>query len=67
MYGSNKAINGCCKDCKKRYPGCHDHCEKYQAAKKEWETFKESRKLGVYELYKIKAIQKEKRRSRNYD
>lgn len=19
-----------CKDCGKRYPGCHDHCNKYQ-------------------------------------
>ena len=21
-----------CKDCAKRYPGCHDHCGDYQAA-----------------------------------
>ena len=22
-----------CKDCTERYPGCHDRCEQYQAAK----------------------------------
>lgn len=22
-----------CKDCAERYPGCHDHCEKYQEDK----------------------------------
>ena len=22
-----------CKDCPDRYPGCHDNCEKYKAAK----------------------------------
>lgn len=22
-----------CKDCADRYPGCHDHCERYKAEK----------------------------------
>lgn len=26
---------GTCKDCKERYPACHDHCERYLTAKKE--------------------------------
>lgn len=25
-----------CKDCQKRYPGCHDHCEDYQACRKKY-------------------------------
>lgn len=24
-----------CKDCKERYPACHDHCEKYKEALQE--------------------------------
>lgn len=23
----------CTRECKERYPGCHDHCEKYQTIK----------------------------------
>ena len=26
-----------CKDCDKRYPGCHDHCESYLKAKAEYD------------------------------
>lgn len=29
-----------CVDCKDRYPGCHDKCEKYQQALKEWIEYK---------------------------
>lgn len=25
----------CCKDCTKRYSGCHDKCDEYQKQKKE--------------------------------
>lgn len=24
-----------CKDCQKRYPGCHDKCEEYKKSKEE--------------------------------
>lgn len=27
----------CCKDCKKRFPGCHDYCETYLEEKEEHE------------------------------
>lgn len=27
----------CCKDCKKRYQGCHDSCEEYKQFKKKCE------------------------------
>lgn len=26
-------VNFPCQNCPDRYPGCHDHCEKYKAAK----------------------------------
>lgn len=29
-----------CKDCKERYVGCHDHCNKYQSWHKEREEMK---------------------------
>ena len=29
-----------CKECAKRYLGCHDHCEEYQAARAEYENIK---------------------------
>lgn len=34
-----------CKDCKKRYPGCHDRCESYQAYKKQREEINKNRQL----------------------
>ena len=61
----NKTINGCCKECEERYPGCHGKCEKYKVAKEEWEAFKKSKKFSVYDDYKFKAVAKEKiRRSK---
>lgn len=33
-----------CKDCKSRYPACHDKCEAYQRAKEEEEAIKENRR-----------------------
>ena len=32
-----------CKDCEKRHPGCHDHCETYHAAKAKLQTSKQAR------------------------
>ena len=32
-----------CKDCEKRHPGCHDHCETYHAAKAQVEANKRAR------------------------
>lgn len=31
----------CCKDCQKRYPGCHDHCETFIEESKEWQEKKD--------------------------
>lgn len=32
-----------CKDCEKRYPGCHDKCQVYQEWKTDRERFLEER------------------------
>ena len=34
-----------CKDCKDRYIGCHDRCEKYQQFKKENEIKREQQRI----------------------
>ena len=36
----NNAISGCCKNCKERFPACHDVCAQYLQAKAEWEEQK---------------------------
>ena len=44
----------CCKDCKKRYPGCHSVCPDYILNKKEHEERKEALrkdKLNTYDYY----------------
>lgn len=35
-----RLINQCCKDCHKRYPGCHSECPDYIAAKAESEQIR---------------------------
>ena len=39
----------CTPDCEGRKPGCHDHCEKYQRERAEWERRKaiENRDMGL--------------------
>ena len=34
-------IGGCCKDCKERFPACHDVCATYLKAKAEWNELQE--------------------------
>ena len=55
-FPNNRTISGCCKECEDRYLGCHDHCDKYKAAKEDWEQYKESKKATAYEDYKFKAV-----------
>lgn len=41
-----------CKDCPKRYPGCHGKCEKYQKEKADWEAIKAAaRPDKEYDIY----------------
>ena len=35
-YARHGMIGCNCKDCDKRYLGCHDHCESYKKAKSEY-------------------------------
>lgn len=58
-------ISECCRYCKDRYPACHDYCDTYQNALKEWQTFKEkvnSIKKDEYDEYKNECIRKQRRR-----
>ena len=49
-----------CKDCERRYPGCHDHCEQYQAAKaiNEQRKYEENlqRQAGMYTYHHVGHI-----------
>ena len=63
-----QGISNCCRDCKDRYPACHDYCEKYQAAAKEWEKHKahvKAERFDEFYLYKITSIKAESRRKRS--
>ncbi len=33
---NNRHVIGTCKDCSDRQLGCHDHCERYKKAQREW-------------------------------
>lgn len=53
-----------CKDCPDRYPGCHDHCEKYQSRRAaDWELKKKIRDetRGGYEMMKLYSEKKNKK------
>lgn len=59
----------CCKDCvkPKRYPGCHDHCQEYQAEKAELDTkMKEERMRHPYSVYeqKMEGVERAYKRNR---
>ena len=61
MWTREKRIGSCCKDCKERYPACHDTCDKYKEALDEWTAYKrmvKAAKEDVYEDYTIKSIVK---------
>ena len=62
-----KSVKAPCRECEERYPGCHDHCEKYQQALKEWEDFKthvRKEKQDEFNHYRVSVIRAEmKRRS----
>lgn len=62
----NSAIGGCCKDCKERFPACHDVCAKYLQAKAEWEEHKalireakdENRRWNNYHYDRVTRMKK---------
>ena len=54
----------CCKDCKERYPACHDHCLKYQSeVASEKASIEKYRKdnVGNNQLKQMYSLKKEKR------
>lgn len=57
-------ITECCKFCEERYPACHDYCEKYLEASREWEERKahiKSVKEDEFYIYKITQIKEQRR------
>lgn len=66
---NGKGITGTCYECKDRYLGCHDHCERYITAKKEWfETQQRNKKakneyLMIYRHH-AEAIRKTTKKGR---
>lgn len=54
---------GVCKDCAERAIGCHGTCEKYIAAKKEWDAektkiFEERCKSLDYDTFRFETVVK---------
>lgn len=55
-----------CQGCEKRYLGCHDHCESFIKASKDWKEFthkakKAKKQYMELDTYKINALAKYKR------
>ena len=62
-------ISGCCKDCTERYEACHDYCEKYLDASRNWKEYRqkirEAKKPTEYDEHKFESIRTMERRRRN--
>ena len=63
-------LNGCCLDCPDRHPACHSTCERYKAAREEWDLKKQHirnsrEKYRNYFDFKADNIQKTLRIKRN--
>lgn len=58
-----KLQNQCCKDCHKRYSGCHSECPDYIAAKEESEKIRQQLiKEGLIKGYLADSSFKRKKR-----
>lgn len=58
---NHRTILETCKGCTDRHPACHDTCERYKAAKVEWDNRRENiktekRRLQAIDSYQISAI-----------
>ena len=59
-----RGISGVCRDCKERYPACHDYCEKYLDANDEWQEHRKqvkAIKADEYDIYKSECARKQRR------
>lgn len=45
MIDGGSSMNAPCKDCPKRYPGCHPECEEYLAYSREKERERRERRM----------------------
>ena len=58
-----KLNSQCCKDCKKRHPGCHGECEDYINAKAEAERIRQKLiEQGMISGYFADTSRKKKKR-----
>lgn len=58
-----RGISDCCKDCEKRHPGCHDHCDEYLDAKTKYlegQLAIKNAKNDPFFIYKVERIRKAK-------
>ena len=67
LSSANANIVSNCRNCKERYPGCHDSCEDYRDYKTRLEDFKVKRaairnKNSELDAHKRDAIEKERRK-----
>jgi len=57
--GRDRILNTC-KDCKERHEACHDHCERYQDARAEWNEYKEmisqAKAPSEYDKHKFQSV-----------
>lgn len=69
--GIRGSIGGCCYECQEKFEACHDVCEKYIAARAEWEEqkrqIKEARdKYKFFDDYRRDQSRKQRRISENH-
>lgn len=59
---------GPCKDCERRYVGCHSECDTYitfkRTREKEMATIQESKKIGEYRIIAMKRMKQKNRKKR---
>lgn len=58
MNRDRSTITGCCRDCQDRYPACHDYCETYQDALKDYREKAKAireKKAKEYEIRKFEV------------
>ena len=58
--------NAPCKECTERYPGCHDHCQRFLALKQEYDSYKERayKEKTMNYMESVRAIAKSRYRDR---
>lgn len=55
----------CCKDCQKRFVGCHSSCKEYLEQKAKWDKMNENRKRFNDEQTDFLRVRNNRRNKRN--